>query len=126
LGRRAVNALAGIAFFLIFGQWLLPDRRPAVTTHGDPREYTAEPSYWRGPLVGRSIEEAGLRLCRDFPRGLNAPGGDRAFRHANAQGGDRLVFAGVLDSVVDLPKCHGLARALGKYRARRGQQAAAD
>jgi di/tricarboxylate transporter len=108
-------ALAGIVYFLIFGQWLIPERRPAVTTHDDPREYTAELVVLSdGPLVGKNIEEAGLR---HLP-GLFLARIDRAGEEITPvsprerlQGGDRLVFAGVLDSVVDLTRMRGLARA---------------
>jgi di/tricarboxylate transporter len=107
-------AVAGVAYFVIFGQWLLPDRRPAITTHDDPREYTVEMRVLSdGPLVGKSIEEAGLRhlpglfLARIDRAGEEiTPVAPRERLH----GGDRLVFAGVLDSVVDLTKMRGLAR----------------
>jgi di/tricarboxylate transporter len=102
-------------FFVVFGTWLLPDRRPAVTTHDDPREYTVEMTVLAdGPLVGKSVEEAGLRhlpglfLARIERAGEEiAPVAPRERLHS----GDRLVFAGVLDSVVDLQKMRGLARA---------------
>ena len=67
-----------------------------------------------GPLVGKSIEEAGLRhlpglfLARIDRAGEEiAPVSPRERLH----GGDRLVFVGVLDSVVDLAKMRGLALA---------------
>jgi di/tricarboxylate transporter len=107
-------AIAGVVYFLLFGSWMLPDRRPAVTTHDDPREYTVEMTVLPdGPLVGKSVEEAGLRhlpglfLARIDRSGEEiAPVAPRERLH----GGDRLVFVGVLDSVVDLQKMRGLAR----------------
>ena len=54
--------IAGVLFVVAFNKWLLPDRRPAIEQFGDPREYSVEmmvePS---GPLVGKTIEQAGLR-----------------------------------------------------------------
>jgi di/tricarboxylate transporter len=108
-------ALAGVVYFLVFGQWLLPDRRPAITTHDDPREYTVEMMVLAdGPLVGKSIEEAGLRhLPGLFLARIERAGEEIAPVSPRERlfGGDRLVFAGVLDSVVDLTKMRGLARA---------------
>lgn len=114
-------ALAGVVFFLLLGKWLLPDRRPAVTTHDDPREYTVELVVLSdGPLVGKTVEEAGLR---HLP-GLFLARIDRAddeitpvAPRERLEGGDRLVFAGVLDSVVDLTKTRGLARAPEEVQA---------
>jgi di/tricarboxylate transporter len=107
-------AVAGVAYFVIFGQWLLPDRRPVLATTDDPREYSVELMVLAdGPLVGKSIEEAGLR---HLP-GLFLARIDRAGEEITPvaprerlRGNDRLVFAGVLDSVVDLTKTRGLAR----------------
>jgi di/tricarboxylate transporter len=108
-------AVAGVAFFVLFGQWLLPDRRPAVTTHDDPREYTVDTMVLAdGPLVGKSIEEAGLRhLPGLFLARIDRAGEEIApvSPRERLQGGDHLVFAGVLDSVVDLAKTRGLALA---------------
>lgn len=108
-------ALAGAFYLLFIGHWLLPDRKPPIAFGDDPREYTVEmlvdPA---GPLVGKSIEEAGLR---------NLPGlylieidRDGEIRPAVApterlQASDRLVFAGVVESVLDLQKLRGLTPA---------------
>jgi di/tricarboxylate transporter len=108
-------AVAGVAYFMLFGQWLLPDRRPAITTHDDPREYTVEMMVLAdGPLVGKGIEEAGLRhLPGLFLIRIERAGEEIApvSPRERLYGGDRLVFAGVLDSVVDLTRMRGLARA---------------
>jgi len=43
-------------------RWLLKDRRPAMSAGDDPREYSLEMLVEPGsPLVGRTIEQAGLR-----------------------------------------------------------------
>ena len=55
-------AVAGIVFILLFSRWLLPDRRPAISLTDDPRQYTVEMLVQPGgPLVGQSVEQAGLR-----------------------------------------------------------------
>ncbi len=108
-------AIAGVAYFVLFGHWLLPDRRPAITSGDDPREYTVEMMVLAdGPLVGKSIEEAGLRhLPGLFLTRIERAGEEIApvSPRERLRGGDRLVFAGVLDSVVDLTKMRGLALA---------------
>src|SRR5262249_37323467 len=54
-------AFVGLLYILIFGHWLLPDRRAAISTLDDPRQYTVEMMVEpAGPLVGQTIEKAGL------------------------------------------------------------------
>ncbi len=108
-------AVVGIAYILITGRWLLPDRKPAIDTSGDPREYTVEMTVDAGgPLIGQTIEQAGLRhLPGLYLAEIERDGG---VLHAVApteklKSGDRLVFAGVLESVVDLRKMRGLSPA---------------
>ncbi|MBK1650923.1 SLC13 family permease [Halorhodospira halochloris] len=104
--------IVGLLFMFITGHWLLPDRRPAVETLDNPREYTVEmlvePS---GPLVGRTIEAAGLRnlpgcylMEIERSRDILPAVSPREKLQAN----DRLVFVGVVDSVVELQKIRGL------------------
>lgn len=55
-------AAAGVAYLLLVSRWLLPDRRPAISLTDDPRQYTVEMLVQPGgPLVGQSVEKAGLR-----------------------------------------------------------------
>lgn len=102
----------GVAWVALTTRWLLPERKPAFTEADDPREYTVEmeldPS---SPLVGRTIEQAGLR---QLP-GVYLMEIDRAGHVMAAvspqtilQARDHLVFVGVVDSVVDLQKIPGL------------------
>ncbi len=105
-------AVAGMGFILVCGRRLLPDRKPAITLQDDPRRYTVEmlvdPD---GPLVGQTIEQAGLRqlpglFLMEIDRGntiIPAAGPTERL-----QSSDRLVFAGVVESVVDLQKIRGL------------------
>ena len=105
-------ALVGVAFTIVVGRWLLPDREAPFASPSSVREYTIElllkPS---SPLVGRTVEAAGLR---------NLPGGflaeiERADTILPAvspteqlQAGDRLLFVGAVDSMADLMRVRGL------------------
>jgi di/tricarboxylate transporter len=105
-------AFAGVAYIVLFGVNLLPDRKPGVSDTADIREYTVsvcvEPG---GPLDGKSIADAGLRSLPglylvEIERGdelIAAVGPTVGLR-----GDDRLTFVGALDSVVDLRKMRGL------------------
>lgn len=110
LGVPAV--LIGLTFVILTGRWLLPDRTPPFSQPGASREYTLELLLEDGsPLVGRSVEKAGLR---------NLPGAflaeiERADTILPAvapteelQAGDRLLFVGAVDSMADLMRMRGL------------------
>lgn len=105
-------AFIGFLYVLIFGRKFLPDRKPPMDTLRDPREYTVEMLIdERSPLHGLSVEEAGLR---NLP-GLYLVEIDRDGQLIAAvspeeklKSGDRLVFAGITESVVDLQKIKGL------------------
>ncbi len=105
-------AIVGCAYILIFSRWLLPDRQPALSLSDDPRKYTVEMEVEPGGvLVDRSIEQAGLRhlpglFLAEIERAgevLPAPGPWERLRAS-----DRLVFVGIVESVVDLRKLRGL------------------
>jgi len=108
-------ALAGITLIVFGSRRLLPDRRTAMASVADPREYTIEMLVEPGsPLVGKSIEQAGLRhlpglylaeIYRDEMI-LPAVGPEERLR-----GDDHLVFVGIVDSMVDLRKIRGLVPA---------------
>lgn len=102
----------GVLFILVTSRWLLPDRKPSLSASSDPREYTAEMELEpASPLVGKSIEVAGLRglpgvYLAEIERGakvLPAVASTEVL-----QEGDRLVFVGVVDSMVELRKVRGL------------------
>ncbi|MBI1374787.1 MAG: SLC13 family permease [Phycisphaera sp.] len=104
--------VAGLAFILVAGRWLLPDRKPPLSSGDDPREYTTEMIVEAGsPLAGKTIEAAGLRhlpglFIVEIDRGdqvLAAVSHNVVLRE-----NDRLVFAGNVESVVDLQKIRGL------------------
>src|SRR6478672_4091962 len=55
-------ALIGGAYVVFAARYMLPDRRPALSTTDDPKEYTVEMQVEAdSPLVGQTIESAGLR-----------------------------------------------------------------
>jgi len=105
-------AIFGIAYLLLFGPKLLPERGSATSALGDAREYTAEMLVPEGSsLAGRTVEAAGLRalpgayLVEIERQGdlIVAPGPTQAL-HA----GDRLVFTGVVGSIKELQTICGL------------------
>jgi di/tricarboxylate transporter len=109
------SALVGILYVLVLHRWLLPERRPPLRQTEVGREYTiemlVEPS---SPMIGKSVEQAGLR---------HLPGAflaeiERADTILPAvpptellRAGDRLLFVGVVDTVVDLLRLRGLVPA---------------
>ncbi|MDN5870162.1 MAG: SLC13 family permease [Nitrococcus sp.] len=105
-------ALVGLGYILVMSPRLLPDNRAAISVEDDPRRYTAEVTVESGgPLVGRTIEKAGLRhlpglfLAEIERDGQVLPAvAPTEVLHS----GDRLVFAGVVDSVVDLYRIRGI------------------
>ncbi|SFM38440.1 SLC13 family permease [Ectothiorhodospira mobilis] len=111
-------ALAGLLFMLVFNRHLFPDRRPVMDKIDDPREYTLEMLVEPGgPLVGRTIEEAGLRhLPGGFLMELDRQGTllPAVSPQERLQAGDRLIFVGVVDSMADLQRIRGLSPATGQ------------
>lgn len=101
-----------IGCVMLLGRRLLPERVPATVQFADARGYTVEMLVAPdGPLTGKTVEEAGLRQLPglylvEIDRGdqvFPAPGPtDRLLPD------DRLVFAGAVESVVDLQKIKGL------------------
>lgn len=113
-------AIAGIAYILIFGRKLLPGGGKSADVSSDPREYTVAMRVEKGaPVVGRTLEDAGLRhlpglfLSRierdDTPVFAVSP-------NEKLRENDVLVFVGVLDSVVDLQRTRGLAPVIAGER----------
>jgi di/tricarboxylate transporter len=108
-------AIIGGLYVVFAAYFLLPDRRPAISTTDDPREYTVEMLVQPGsPLAGKSIENAGLRhlpglfLAEIEREGVVIPA---VSPQEVLHGGDRLLFVGHVESVVELQKIRGLAPA---------------
>ena len=109
IAQLGIPALTiGVLFIVVTSQWLLKDRQGALQELGKAREYTIAMRVEKGsPVIGESIEEAGLRSLR----GVYLYEIERAGRVLAAvppttvlREGDRLHFTGVVDSVVDLRK----------------------
>ena len=109
-------ALAGVAYMLLFGRKLLPERiPPEVPGSAAARVYTTamrvDPA---SPVVGKTVEQAGLRrLPGLFLSRIERPS-ESLIAVSPAQvlrAGDLLVFVGNLDSVVDLQRLRGLTPA---------------
>jgi di/tricarboxylate transporter len=107
--------LAALAYVPLASRYLLTERRPAIDQMDDPREYTVELVVSNSsPVAGQSIEDAGLRrlpgmFLMEIQREshvIAAPGPD-----TQIIADDRLVFCGVVESVVDLQKIPGLTPA---------------
>ncbi|MEZ6115202.1 MAG: SLC13 family permease [Pirellulaceae bacterium] len=106
-------AFLGAVYLQVAVRRFIPDRQPSVSIHDDPRRYTVEMVVQPvGPLVGKSIEDAGLRhlvglYLADVERDgefLGSVGHTHVLR-AN----DVLVFVGVVESMVELQRIRGLS-----------------
>jgi len=108
-------ALVGGAYVVFGARYLLPDRRPALSTNDDPKQYTVEMHVEAdSPLVGQSIEAAGLRhlpglFLAEIDRDGNAI--PAVSPRETLRGGDRLLFVGVVESIVELQRIRGLVPA---------------
>ncbi len=105
-------AIVGVAYLLLASPALLPDRKPVLGSGDDARQYTVEMMVEpASSIAGRTIEQAGLRHLNGLflmeierrDQVIPAPSSSVAL-----ESGDRLVFAGVVESVVDLQKIRGL------------------
>jgi di/tricarboxylate transporter len=109
----ACVAVAGLTILIGLGSRLLPDRRPAdALVTGDIREFAVQMEVTDGgQLDGLTVEEGGLRhlegvYLAEIQRGddlITPVNPNRTLR-----GGDRLVFVGRSDLVVDLQRTPGL------------------
>ncbi len=105
-------ALAGGLFVIATSRWLLPDRRPAISSLDDSREYTVEMQVAPdGPLIGKTIETAGLRhLPGVYLAEIDRDGNilPAVSPQEVLRANDRLLFVGIVESVVDLQRIRGL------------------
>ncbi|MDZ7807784.1 MAG: SLC13 family permease [Gracilimonas sp.] len=105
-------AIVGFIYLMLFGDSLLPERGSSLDTFQDPREYTIEMIVEaESTLTEKTIEDAGLR---------NLPGlylieiqrNDRTIPAVGPyellKGNDRLIFTGIVDSIIDLRQISGL------------------
>jgi di/tricarboxylate transporter len=105
-------AVGGALFLIAFGPRLLPDRVSVTDTLMDPREYALEMKIpVSSPLAGKSIEAAGLRqLPGAFLVSIERAGQWQPAPPPDfvLNSDDRLLFAGVVDSIRDLQNQRGL------------------
>jgi len=107
--------LVVLLYVVVASRWLLPERQPVISQFDNPREYSVRMSVEpHSPLVGKTITEAGLRqlpglyLVELERRGQVIPAVPPEER---LEGDDRLLFAGVVESIVDLQRIRGLCPA---------------
>jgi di/tricarboxylate transporter len=109
------TTIAGIAAIVILSKWLLPERRPSQESVLDRRKYQVEMTVAPdSPIVGKTIEAAGLRHLPGLFLTQIERGDDvlpAVAPNERLQANDRLAFAGILESVVDLRKIRGLVPA---------------
>lgn len=108
-------AIAGFIYLFIFGDKLLPSRGEAFEIFKDPREYTIEMLVEsKSPLQNKTIQEAGLRqlpglfLVEIHREEVIIPA---VSPNQKLNINDRLIFAGIVDSIVDLQSIKGLVPA---------------
>jgi di/tricarboxylate transporter len=104
-------AIVGLTFIWVFFPRWLPDHQ-SQTAFANLREFTLEVTVASdGPLVGRSVEAAGLRqLERVYLVEIERNGNVLAAVSSEEllRGGDRLVFAGDTESITDLLRIPGI------------------
>jgi di/tricarboxylate transporter len=122
-------AIIGVTAMLLFLPRWLPDRKDQQK-FGSVKEFTLEVAVAQeGPLVGKSVGEAGLReLDRLYLVEIERNGSvvTAVPSEERLRGGDRLVFAGDTQAISDLlringivPSVHDDEPALSKDRAER-------
>jgi di/tricarboxylate transporter len=108
-------AVVGVLFVIATGRWLLPDRSSPLHEPEQVREYTLEMLVQEdSPLIGKNLEEAGLRnlpgaFLAEIERGGTVL--PAVSPRVRLQANDRLLFVGVVDSMVELVRMRGLVPA---------------
>ncbi len=104
--------LITLVYTLLLGSKLLPNRQGALTRFENARQYIVEMHLDPdSPLVGKNIEEAGLRHLQgvylvEIKRGDNLITAVAPTERLVAD--DHLIFAGDVESVVDIHNLRGL------------------
>ena len=109
------TAIIGFGFILLTSRWLLPNNASKTRWLDNPKEYSVEMLVEKGgPLVGQTIEDAGLRqlpgmyLAEIDRKGHILPA---VSPQETLQADDRLLFVGIVESVADLQKVRGMTPA---------------
>lgn len=112
-----INAAAGLLFIVIFAPLVLRPRQSPSQTFADKRSFTFEVAVASdGPLVGRTIQQAGLRNLQSiFLAEIERSGAiiTAVAPEEILRGGDRLVFVGETEAIVDILRINGLVPAVG-------------
>jgi di/tricarboxylate transporter len=108
--------LVSVLFMMLILPRLLPDRSTRKP-FANMREFTVEVAIDpNGPLVGLSVEQAGLRALERLYL-VEILRGDTVVTAAPSEetllAGDRLVFAGETEAVTDLLRIHGITASVG-------------
>lgn len=105
-------AVAGAVYVIFVAAYFIPNRKPALSIDDDVKQYTVEMQVAAdSPLVGSSIETAGLRhlpglyLAEIDREGTAMPA---VSPQEKLRAGDRLMFVGAIESVKELHKIRGL------------------
>lgn len=111
-GPGLILAFFGILYLIYLLPKWLPERQDPGQKFSNPKEFTFEVAVaLNGPLVGKTIEEAGLRhLKRIYLVEIERHGGivTAVGSEERLQGGDRLVFVGETAAIIDILRINGL------------------
>lgn len=114
-------AAVGTLFVVFAAPRLLRPRRSPGDAFADTRKFTFEVAVARdGPMVGKTILQAGLRnLERIYLAEIEREGGviTAVAPEEILRGGDRLVFVGETEAIVDILRLNGLVPAVGSKPA---------
>lgn len=122
--------IAGVGLIVLGGRWLLPDRGRGTDARESFRQYTVEMNVEPGGLIdGKSVADAGLRglsslylvEVRRREGTIAAVGPEEVLR-----GGDRLIFAGAVESVAELQTLRGLTPSAREGEAPHGDHILAE
>lgn len=110
-------ALVGMAFMMLAAPRLLPNRQGTEQAFANRKQFTFEVAVAAdGPLVGKNIIEAGLRhLQRIYLAEIERRGHilTAVTSEERLEGGDRLVFVGETDAIIDVLRINGLVASEG-------------
>lgn len=104
-------AIVGFLYMIVVGQKLLPNRGWGFDTFKESREYTTEMIVEKGALGGKTLGEAGIYDSHGLYL-LDIYRGEDIIPVSSSQQqlveGDRLIFVGTLDSIIDMQQIKGL------------------
>lgn len=116
-----IVAGVGTLFVIFAAPRLLHVRRAPTEAFADTRKFTFEVAIARdGPMVGKTIQQAGLRhLERIYLAEIERDGAviTAVAPEEMLRGGDRLVFVGETEAIVDVLRINGLVPAVGSQPA---------